>query len=215
MAPVEGESAPEIWSNAQSFFAQMMKIPTAELREEDVVDIRRVLAPRERKTKHEVCVVFADSETRDRVASYARNLGAYIENGKPTATFRHEVPTHLGGVYKTLLQYGYMMSGRYGRGFKRNIRYDDIALSFCIDVLLPGTTNWVTVSYERALQDRRANQKAINMNQGESLSSRAAEAGGPEVVVEDDEGAPTTSSASGNGETECNKKKDKTWGMYR
>ena len=107
IAPVQGDTVQEMWANAQIFFAQMMKIPTAELREQDILEIRRVLAPRDKKTRNEVCVVFADAETRDRVAPYARNLGSFIQNGKPTATFRHEVPTHLSGVYKTLLQYGY------------------------------------------------------------------------------------------------------------
>ena len=166
--------------------------------------------------------MFADSETRDRVASYARNLGAFVEGGKPTATFRHEVPTHLGGVYKTLLQYGFKMASRYGKDFKRNIRYDDVALSFCIDVLLPGAASWVTVSYERALQDRKDQQKIADGKKDGSLSSMSA--GVAEDGAEERAQAPVPSpapaaAAAPAGTTqpmnESRASNNNTWGMYR
>ena len=154
LSPVMGETDRELWSNTQQFFSDKMRIPTTELREDEIVSIRRVLVPRGRKSKFEVCVLFIDAETRDRIASYARNLGDFVENGKPTATFRHEIPTYLVGVHKALMQYGFAMSKKHGGGFKRNVRFDDTIHSFCIDVCLPGHgQKWHTITYEQALQE--------------------------------------------------------------
>lgn len=86
-----------------------MKIPTSDLSESDVVEVRRVLTARGRRSRDEVCVMFTDMETRDRIASYARNLSCYIEKGKPTVTFRHDIPSFLLGVHKVMLQYGFEM----------------------------------------------------------------------------------------------------------
>ena len=103
--PVEGDGEKEILDSVQEFFFNKMKIPTTDLLKKDVLLVRRVLTARGRQSRNEVCVKFVDVETRDRIASYARNLGDYIENGKATATFRHDIPSHLAGVQKTLLQW--------------------------------------------------------------------------------------------------------------
>ena len=88
-------------------------------------------------------------------------------------TFRHDIPLHLAGVHRTLLQYGHDMGKKHGKGFKRNIRFDDTALSFCIDVCLPGNDNkWLTVSYDRAYKDRQLIQIQENRKHGNELSSQ-------------------------------------------
>ena len=69
-----------------------------------------------------------------------------------------EIPTHLSGVHKALMKYGYSMGQKYGRGFKKNVRFDDIMGSFCIDIHLPGSkpTDWITVSHGQAVEDLRS-----------------------------------------------------------
>ena len=173
ISPVEGEEEKEIWNNVQDFFFNKMRVPTTDLRKRDVVLVRRVLTARGRKSRSEVCVKFIDVETRDRIASYARNLGDFIENGKATATFRHDIPSHLAGVHKTLLQYGFAMGKKHGRGFKRNIRFDDTALTFCIDIMIPanGNKDWVTVTHDQALVDRRRIEMQKNKELGDNLLS--------------------------------------------
>ena len=70
--------------------------------------------------------------------SYARNLGdCHDADNKPTAGLRLQVPAHLGGIHRTLLQYGHAMKERYGDGFKRNIRYEDGELTLVIDIFIP------------------------------------------------------------------------------
>ena len=81
------------------------------------------------------------------------------------------VPAHLGAVHKTLMQYGYKMREKYGPEFKRNIRFDDIELSLCIDIRIPGANSWVTVSHERALADRRAWARSVEAGNDALLSS--------------------------------------------
>ena len=148
----------------------MMRVPASELRERDIVSVRRVLTARGKRSRLEACVKFVDVEARDRIASYARNLGEYIGDGKATATFRHDIPSHLTGVHKTLLHNGYSMAKKHGKGFKRNIRFDDSALTFCINVLLPGKdSKWITVSHERAYEDRREGE--ADLGREEDLSS--------------------------------------------
>ena len=216
-----------------------MRIPHSELSITDIVDVRRVRNPRTKKDAGEVSVVFVDVETRDRVASYAKNLSDYIENGKPTATFRPEIPTHLTGVHKTLLSYGYAMGLKHKTGYKRNIRFDDETHSFVIDIKLPGSdSQWFTVTYERALADRQDGLRSTERDRGVDLSSRGS---GPEPEQEKQADAttpslPTTptstpaatgsSSASGTGRAPAGwhgpqstdgvqQKNIETWGSYR
>ena len=86
------------------------------------------------------------------------------------------VPTHLGGVYKTLLQYGHNMRQKHGTEFKRNIRFDDAELSLAIDIKLPGKdSKWVSVTYEHALADRRAWSQSVVSRNLDKLSSRPEE----------------------------------------
>ena len=108
-------------------------------------------------------ILFVDLDTRDRVVSYAKNLAPFIDKeGKPTAGVRFDIPDHLTGVHKALLQYGHALWTKHDRdpGFKRNIRYDDTEKTYCMDVKFPGRTEWVTVDYRRALTDKRRNSVA-------------------------------------------------------
>ena len=173
ISPVAGDGEKEMWDNMQIFFFEKMRIPRTDLSERDISSVRRVLTARGRKSKLELLVKFVDVETRDRVATYARNLGEYIDKGKATVTFRHDIPSHLAGVHRTLLQYGHGMAQKHGRGFRRNIRFDDTALSFCIDICIPGGDNkWITVTYQRAFEDRKLAQIQDDRRRGSELSTQ-------------------------------------------
>ena len=172
LSPVEGNGEKELWEGVEKFLFKLMRIPTTDVRESDVVSVRRVLTARGRQSRLEVCVVFVDAETRDRIATYAKNLGNYIENGKPTVTFRHDIPTHLSGVHKALMQYGYAMGKRYGKGFRKNVRFDDVSCSFCIDMLIPGTKSWITVQHHQAVADLQERAREAAEQRREVTSSR-------------------------------------------
>ena len=183
-----------MWASLQRFFFEKMRIPRSDLCQADILQVRRVLTARGRRSRLEVCVKFVDLETRDRVGSYARNLGDYIANGKATATFRLDIPSHLTGVHKTLLQYGYELGTKHGRGYKRNIRPDDAAMSYCIDVMIPGQNNgkWTTVSYEEAFADKQQAKNNVQLN--EILSTKKSTVG-PDAEEKDREQAAAAATA--------------------
>ena len=81
---------------------------------------------------------------------------------------RHEIPSFLGGVHRALMQYGYSMLKKYrfSKEFKRNIRFEDSEHTFVIDLKLPGSDKWVTVSYDRALEDRKSANRDRESQQG-------------------------------------------------
>jgi len=68
------------------------------------------------------------------------------------------------------------MNIKHGKGFKRNIWYDDTTMSFCIDILIPGRgEEWISVSHERAFEDRRTNQIQRSKQYGINLYSSLAD----------------------------------------
>ena len=181
--PIPGEGKEEMGKFLELFVRTKLKIPTGVLVDEDVKDIRRCRLTRGQQAKSEALVVFADVESRDLVASYARNLAPFVDaQNKPTAGLRPDVPGHLGGVHRTLVQYGYAMKKRYGPHFRRNIRFEDSDLSLVVDVCIPAGgkpgKEWTTVDYQRAKEDRKANNRVNLQEQGNKLSSRGEE---PEV----------------------------------
>ena len=140
--------------------------------------------------------MFTDVEARDRIATYARNLGDFIQNGKPTATFRHDIPAFLSGVHKALMQYGFDMGVKHGKGFRRNVRFDDAMHTFCIDMCLPGTTKWITVTYDQAIRERMERVKEQEANNGNAISSRPSSVTSMEETESQSFQTPASGSAS-------------------
>ena len=104
------------------------------------------------------------------------------------------------------MQYGYDMAKRHGPGFRRNVRFDDPAMSFCIDVLIPGSNNnkWITVPYERAREDRKSKQMEETKRHGSDLSSQGKTMPTDAEMSNDDninasEAAGTSQNAEGAG----------------
>ena len=174
--PIEGETDKELWGNLQTFMQRDMRIPASEINEQDIVDVRRMRMRRGKNAKGEVIVVFADVEPRDRATSYARNLASFVgSDRRPTAGVRMEIPAFLKGVHKALLQYGHGMKLKHGVHFKRNIRFEDADHTLVIDVMIPSPDNpkneWITVSYDRVLDDRKKKMYRNEVHHGERLSS--------------------------------------------
>ena len=181
--PVSGVTDEELRQSLEEFFLERLRIPAEDLRLTDVEHVRRVRMRRGKESLAEVTVLFCDIETRDRVTSYARNLGSYVDGqGKPTAGIRFEIPDHLSGIHRTLLQYGHALWTKYGRDsdFKRNVRFDDVEMTFCLNVKLPKKKEWKTVTYKRALLDRRVSATTAEEDQDDALSTT-----GIPVVEED------------------------------
>ena len=132
--------------------------------------------------------MFTDIDARDRVASYARNLAKFVDiAGKPTAGVRMDIPDHLQGVHKTLLQYGHAMRNKHGKNpdFKRNVRYDDAGMTLVLDMKLPGRVDWITVPYTRALEDRK--QSAARAQYDDDLLSSYKKGHDDQQALEQDQ----------------------------
>ena len=54
---------------------------------------------------------------------------------------------------------------------KRNVRFDDTELTMVIDVKFPGKERWITVGYDRALEDRRLKAASEQRAHGDMLST--------------------------------------------
>ena len=177
--PIEGVTEQELRQSVEHFCTEKLRIPAADFNQRDIEGVRRVRMRRGKESQQEVIVLFEDIETRDRITSYARNLSQFIDSaGKPTAGIRFEIPDHLSGVHRTLLQYGHAMWNKHKRdpGFKRNVRFDDIEMTYVLDIKFPKKLKWITVSYARALRDRRASYSAEAEDEDqEELLSTAGE----------------------------------------
>ena len=151
-------------------------MPPGDVSPDDVEHVRRMRLRREKQNLGEVIVLFSSIEVRDRVSSYARNLSAFIDAaGRPTAGIRIDVPDHLLGVHRTLIQYGHAMWIKHKKDpeMKRNIRFDDVELSFCIDFRFPAHKDWISVSFQRALRDRRSSVSSGMLANDDLLSTAA------------------------------------------
>ena len=68
---------------------------------------------------------------------------------------RIDVPEHLRGTFKLLENYGYKMKRRHGPGLRRHVKYDDVEESLYISVNLPDSDDWIDVTPNIALAEKR------------------------------------------------------------
>ena len=146
--PIRGKDEQELWQEVGNFIHGVLKVPASEIGEENIEEIRRTRKARSGALiQDEVIVVFADSDLRDSVSGYARNLAECRDkNNKPTAGIRIEVPVHLRGAFKLLESHGRLLRERYGEELKRHIKFDDYEESFYLSVKLPDEESWRRIS---------------------------------------------------------------------
>ena len=154
--PVHGDNDEEILKSVREFFGQKLKVAPSSLREEDIIEVRR-LQPKVRKfsgagdrtVKEEVLVVLRDVQIRDMVFRHASNLSAWRDNDRDNSVgVRLQIPTHLLGKFNTFSQHGYDLPNKYGPGLKRHIRFYDTELDLCMNVKLPNSEEWFTVDHQ-------------------------------------------------------------------
>ena len=180
--PVRGTSETELWRNTGIFLHTTLSIPHDEMEEERISEIRRMRTGGTR-IKDEALVVFIDAETRDFVTGFARNLANAVDtNGNPTAGLRMDIPIQLMSVFKLLETHGRKMRDRYGKEFKRHIRYDDSARSLYLNVKLPQEENWTRISpgFARSMAEEEESGREMRDRFGTSGTWRPMSSlGGP------------------------------------
>ena len=170
--PVAGNSREELLVSLADFFGTKLRIPSGELLEDDIVEIRRIQARSrpsrlgsgadhgEGRIRDEVLVVLRDVGARDLVFRQAGNLAASREGKHPNSVgLRLQIPTHLLGKFNTLNQHGFDLKRKYGDGLKRHIKFDDMELDLVMDVRLPEGEEWIRVDYGTALAETRTLKK--------------------------------------------------------
>ena len=75
-----------------------------------------------------------------------------------------DYPAFLGGIFRDLEWYGAYLRKEHGQGMRRNIRFDEEALSLYMDVLLPGNKEWLRVTPKMAGEERRESQEINEMS---------------------------------------------------
>ena len=114
---------------AAEFVHCQLNVPTDDLCESDVIDVRKVAEMgrnRDRTVHNEVLIVFANADVRDLVARHVTNLASHFKDKKPTAGVRMQVPSHLMSTFRLLSRHGHALRNIHGREFRRNVRFDDV-----------------------------------------------------------------------------------------
>ena len=104
--PIKGDSSHELTAAVDDFLKSALIMDQRDLNQVVYEDVYRVRSSPWSRQHEEVCVLFRESETRELVLSYARNLATYVdEAGSPTAGMRLEIPPHLLMTHKLLEMY--------------------------------------------------------------------------------------------------------------
>ena len=149
--PIEGSTEDQLWASTGDYIHEVLRVPRDEMKQELITEVRRLRTPGGSKIKHEALVIFADLEGRDLVTSYAKNLADRVTpDGQPTAGLRMDIPPHLMTTFKLLESYGRDLRVRYGKDFKRHVRFDDEARSLYLNMRIPGDQNWTRISPDTA-----------------------------------------------------------------
>ena len=98
--------------------------------ETHILEIRWVTSSKNSGVVDEVMVLFKDVESRDAVASYAKNLAPPHTRDRK----RTKVPNHLQKVYNLLKSHENKLRQRYSENLKRTIKFDEYIGSFYLSV---------------------------------------------------------------------------------
>ena len=169
--PIKGETDQELLESFQAFARTALLIGDLEVKELDIVRIRRTRTPRNSTAYLEVCVTFRCSEDRDFLAGKAPDLAPLVDNqsGVPKAGIRMDIPSYLMTTFKDLNSYAYMARKSGSRGTKTHIKHDDATMGLYLEVRLSPSSGWLRISPEKAREliaentseERRALQRTL------------------------------------------------------
>ena len=167
----EGESADIA---VRKYFVNALKTPAA-LAKDVPLDVDRpaTLAPARSKIKDEYIVIFADSEGRDAVYSYASGLAPAPDNHG----IRPLIPEHLKGSQRILQEYAFAARQSYGK-VKWNIKFDDRNSDLMLDIKFPSALTWHNITIAQATEAKRIREeKEIEALRLTSQTSRNTKTG--------------------------------------
>ena len=171
VCPVQGNSDSAMWEGVGDFIHETLEISTADLGQDDIESVQRVLDVGAAGVKEEVIVTFYDKKKRNIIPANAQSLSCHVDReGKPTAGIRLEIPLELQDSFRLLARFGTRLRARHGAGTRR--QFDDFTGTLYSNVKLPGDENWTRVTPEMARDDLDASQKEENAATRKRLAAK-------------------------------------------
>ena len=139
---------------------KVLLVPESEKIGERIETVRRSRTSFALKIVDEVIIIFESPATRDFVFSHAKNLAKLPAalngggNSRGAYGLRLDYPAHLSSEYRALDAYGAKMRNMTGKGFKRNIRYNDDEMNLYMDINFPDQDKWIRVSAKMAKEEK-------------------------------------------------------------
>ena len=161
--PIYGASEDALWEGVGEFIHDVLAVREADVGQEDIESIVRVIDGKDQAERKEVIVRFFTKQKRDLVVSNSPNLAGRVDrDGKPTAGIRMEVPPELEETFRLLHRFGTRLRSRHGAGTKRHIKFDDYGGSLYANIKLPGDSSWTRVTPSMAREDLGASLREEN-----------------------------------------------------
>ena len=130
------------------FFAKTLLVPADNLNLGEIEKARRIEAPKRRtRINNEVLVTFKDVGYRDFVMSHTKNI-PHVNTDRPGVML--DYPEFLEKDFRLLEAFGARMRARLGEGFKRSIKFDDDNMRLFMDLKLPESPEWMSITPEIA-----------------------------------------------------------------
>ena len=141
------------------FFAKVLLVPADDMNLGKIERIRRIHTARRRtKIKDELLVTFVDVAYRDYIMSHTKNLAAFpVQEGRPGT--RLDYPEFLAKDFRLLETFGARMRSRLGEGFKRCVKFDDDQMRLYLDIKLPESPEWMSITPEIAQEVKLEDDK--------------------------------------------------------
>jgi len=174
-SPVPG-SADQLHAGAVAFMREKLKVEEDDVADHDIVRVRRVRGAGP-SLPDECLVTFREIAIRDLVCSHAKNLGEQnLKEGEQRANIRLEIPAHLRETFRTLDTHGHILKTKYGRAFRRHIRYDDENRSRVLEVRTKPGERWERISpdtarFERRVREERERKKMTKGKKARTVST--------------------------------------------
>ena len=148
--PIKGKNPSEISAALRRFLQEALTLSTADIGCLGIKFVERTRTPSNSMHQDEVRVTFSDPFLRDEFAAKGNLLANYIKDGRPTAGFRLDVPDYLGGDFKVLMEYGFMMRRIHGKDTRRYIKYDDDNYGLIMELRVPQSNVYLRISPDLA-----------------------------------------------------------------
>ena len=145
-----------------AFFSEKLQIPEEVRNGLGPITTRKVLSASRSRIHGEGIVIFSDKLDRDKIASFAKNLAEWTDEGRATAGLRLFYPEHLAKDFRALERYGAYLRKTRGQGMRRNYCFLDDTESIYMDVCLPGEEDWIRITTEMAQEANNKRQNTVD-----------------------------------------------------